>query len=120
MLALRGDGWLKPHLGCFTPRKEIWYLLYMRLGGYLGQSGCIQKTVPPLGFEPQTIESVVSHYVDYAILALECYCSRFFILHLFSVPLLIFIPPLLHIHVTLHPDMCSSPNLVAYYHILSL
>jgi hypothetical protein len=34
---------------CFTPRKEIWYPFYRRLGGPHGQSRWIQKISPPTG-----------------------------------------------------------------------
>jgi hypothetical protein len=35
----------------------------------------------------------------------------------FSVPLLI-IPPFLHMHQSLPPEVCNSPNQAAHYHIL--
>jgi hypothetical protein len=45
-----------------TPGNETGYLLYMRLGGPQGQSGCVHKNSPPPGFNPFTILPVVSHY----------------------------------------------------------
>jgi hypothetical protein len=55
-----------PRPGRFTPGKETRYPLHRRLGGLQGQSGWLQKILPPLGFDPQP---VASHYTDYAILA---------------------------------------------------
>jgi hypothetical protein len=37
ILIVRGGGWSKPHLGGFTPRKEIRYQLHRRLGELWGQ-----------------------------------------------------------------------------------
>jgi len=42
------------------------YPLYRRLGGPHGRSGQVQKISPPPGFDPRTIQSVASHYTDYA------------------------------------------------------
>jgi hypothetical protein len=36
-------------------------------GGWVGpqgQSGCVQKISPPPGFDPQTVQSIASHYTD--------------------------------------------------------
>jgi hypothetical protein len=63
----KGMGWLAPHPGRFTPRKETRYPLYRRLGGPQGWSGRLRKILPPLGFDPRTIQPVVSRYTDYAI-----------------------------------------------------
>jgi len=41
--------------------------MYRRLGGPQGQSGQVQKILPPPGFDPQTAEPVASHYTDRAI-----------------------------------------------------
>ena len=51
------------------PPVKTRYLLYMRLGGPQGQSGWVQKILPPLGFDPQTVQCIVSHCTNYAILA---------------------------------------------------
>ena len=42
-----------PRPGRFTPRKEIRYPLYRRLGGPQCRSGRVWKISPPPGFEPQ-------------------------------------------------------------------
>jgi len=42
------------------------YLLYRRLGGPQGWSAQVQKTLPPLGFDPRTIQPVASCYTDCA------------------------------------------------------
>ena len=49
-----------PHPGCFTPEKQTRYPLYRRLGGPQGPFWT--------GFDPQTVQQVVSRYTDYAIL----------------------------------------------------
>jgi len=51
----------KCHCGC-TPGNETGYLLYMRLGGSQGQSGCVRKISSPPGFNPWTMQPVVSRY----------------------------------------------------------
>jgi hypothetical protein len=40
------------------------YPLYRRLGGPQGRSGQVQKILPALGFDPQTVQPVVSRYTD--------------------------------------------------------
>jgi hypothetical protein len=49
------------------PPGKTWYPLYRRLGGPQGQPGQVQKFSPPLGFDPRTVQLVVSHYTDWAI-----------------------------------------------------
>jgi hypothetical protein len=49
--------------GCFTAGKETPCSLCRRLGRQ------VWKTSPPHGFNPQTVQPVFSHYIDYAILA---------------------------------------------------
>ena len=43
---------------------KAWYPSYRRLGGLQGWSGRVRKISPPPGFDPQTIQPVVSHYTD--------------------------------------------------------
>ena len=55
-----------------TPRRlyppgMIRYPLYRRLGGPQGRSGRVRKTSPPPGFDPQTVQPVVSRYTGCAI-----------------------------------------------------
>ena len=45
--------------------EKIWYPLYRRLGGPQGRSGQAENLTPP-GFDPRTIQSVVSRYTDWA------------------------------------------------------
>ena len=68
-LALDGGGWSMPHPGHFSPRKEIRYPSYRRLGGPHGQSGRVRKILTPPGFDPQTVLPVASRYMDYTIQA---------------------------------------------------
>jgi hypothetical protein len=63
--ALHGGGWSMPHPNCFTPRKETWHPLYRRLGGPQSQSGRVQKISSLTGFDPPTVQPIVSHYTDY-------------------------------------------------------
>jgi hypothetical protein len=44
--------------------------LNRRLGGPQGRSGGVRKISPQLGFDPSTVQSVVSRYTDLAISAL--------------------------------------------------
>jgi hypothetical protein len=49
------------------PLGKTRYPLYMRLGGPQGQSGQVWKiSPPPPGFDPRTVQPVVSHYTDSA------------------------------------------------------
>ena len=41
--------------------------LHRRLGGPHGRSGRLRKISPPVGFDPQAVQAVVSHYTDCAI-----------------------------------------------------
>jgi hypothetical protein len=56
-----------PRPGRFTPGKETRYPLYRRIGGPQGRSGRLGKILPPPGFDPRTVQPVVSRYTDYAI-----------------------------------------------------
>ena len=58
MKALDGGGWSLPRSGRFTPGKETWHPLHRRVGGPHGQSGQVRKTLPPSGFDPQTVQPV--------------------------------------------------------------
>jgi hypothetical protein len=40
-------------------------LLYWRLSGHVSQSKGAQKTLPPLGFNPQTVHNAESHYINH-------------------------------------------------------
>ena len=48
---------------------QLLYPLCRRLGGPQGQSGWVQKIPPPPGFDPRTIQPVVSPCTNWAILA---------------------------------------------------
>jgi len=58
------------HLG------RTWYLLYRRLGGPKGHSGWVRKVSPPPGFNPWTMQPVVSSYTNYDRLAHALYGTR--------------------------------------------
>jgi hypothetical protein len=62
----RWGGWLTPRPDRFTPGKKNRYPLYRRLGGLQGWSGRVLKISPPPGFDPRTVQLVVSRYTDYA------------------------------------------------------
>jgi hypothetical protein len=49
------------------PEKQTWYPLYRRLSGPQGRSGRLRKISPPPGFDPRTVQPVVSRCTDYAI-----------------------------------------------------
>jgi hypothetical protein len=48
------------------PLGKTRYPLYRRLGGPQGRSGQVRKISSPPGFDPQSIQSVVSRYTDWA------------------------------------------------------
>ena len=49
------------------PPGKIRYPLYRRLGGPQDRSGRVRKISSPLGFDPRTVQPVVSRYTDCAI-----------------------------------------------------
>jgi len=55
------------HTPATLPPGKTQYPLYRRLGGPQGQSGWVWKISPPTGFNPRTVQPVVSHYTDCAI-----------------------------------------------------
>jgi hypothetical protein len=50
------------HALAALPLGKTQYPFYSRLGGPQGHSGQVRKILPPLGFDPQTVQSTVSHY----------------------------------------------------------
>ena len=52
--------------GCSLPPGKSRYPLYRRLGGPQDRSGQVRKISPPPGFDPRTVQPVVSRYTDYA------------------------------------------------------
>ena len=59
------------HAPAALPLGRTRYPLYRRQGGPQGRSGRVQKISPPLGFDPQTVQPVVSRYTNWAIPALS-------------------------------------------------
>jgi hypothetical protein len=55
------------HTTATLPPEKTQYPLYRRLGGPQGRSGWVQKILPQLGFDPQTMQPVASCYTDRAI-----------------------------------------------------
>jgi hypothetical protein len=51
----------------FTPGKEMQYPLYRWLDGPQAWSELVHKISPTLGFDPQAIQHVASHYTNYHI-----------------------------------------------------
>ena len=43
------------------------YPLYRSLGGSQGWSGLVQKILPPLGFDPLTVQPLANCYTNYTI-----------------------------------------------------
>ena len=54
------------HAPAALPPGKTWYPLYRRLGGPQSPSGLVQKISPPPGFDPRTVQPVVSRYTDWA------------------------------------------------------
>ena len=61
-----GVGGQRHTLAALTQGKKQ-YPLYRRLGGPQGQSGRVRKISPPPGFDPRTVQPVVSRYTDWDI-----------------------------------------------------
>jgi hypothetical protein len=54
----------QPHAPAALPPGITPYLLHRRLRGPYGLSGRIRKISPPPGFDPRTVQHVVSRYTD--------------------------------------------------------
>ena len=61
--ALKGDEWSAARPGRTLPPGKTRYLLFRRLGGPQGRSGRAEIPAPP-GFNPRTVQPVVSRYTD--------------------------------------------------------
>ena len=61
------------HASAALPPGKTQYTLYRRLNGPQGWSGQLQKILPPLGFDPWTVQPEVSCCTDYAVLAHQVY-----------------------------------------------
>jgi hypothetical protein len=59
----RGE-WSAERPGRTLPPGETRYALYRSLSGLQGRSGQVRKISPPLGFDPLTVQPVVSRYTD--------------------------------------------------------
>jgi hypothetical protein len=55
------------HAPAALPPRITQYPLYRRLGGPQGSSGRFRKTSPPPVFDPRTVHSVASRYINWAI-----------------------------------------------------
>jgi hypothetical protein len=60
--------------GCTLPRGKTQYPLYTRLGGPQGRSGWAENLALP-GFDPRTIQPVVSRYTDWATRPTHIRCT---------------------------------------------
>ena len=58
--ALDGGGWLTSRPGRFTPRKQIRYPVYKRIGEPHSRSGRVRKVSPPTGFDLHTVQLAAS------------------------------------------------------------
>ena len=61
--ALEGGEWLAARPGRILPPRKTRYPLYRRLGGPKGRSGRTENLAAP-GFDPRTVQPVVSRYTD--------------------------------------------------------
>jgi hypothetical protein len=66
-VAARWRWWSTPRPGRLIPEKGTRYSLYRRLGGPHGRSGQGRKVSPPSGFDPRTVQPLVSGYTDCAV-----------------------------------------------------
>jgi hypothetical protein len=60
------------HAPAALPPGMTRYPLYRRLDGPQGRSGRVRKISPPPGFDPRTVQPVMSRYTDRAIAAHVC------------------------------------------------
>ena len=58
------------HALAVLPPGNTQYPLYRRLGGPHGQSRQVRKILSPPGFNPRTVQPVVSHYTEHQIVGL--------------------------------------------------
>ena len=65
--ALEGGEGSASRPGRSLPPGKTRYPLYRRLGGPQGRSGQVRKISVPPGFDPRTIQPVVSRYTDWAV-----------------------------------------------------
>jgi hypothetical protein len=61
--ALEGGGG-QHHAPAASSLGKTRYPLYRRLGGPQGRSERVRKISPPSGFDPRTVQPVVSRYTD--------------------------------------------------------
>ena len=52
------------HAPATLPQGKTRYPLYSRPSGPQGRSGQVRNILPPLGFDPRTVQPVVSRYTD--------------------------------------------------------
>jgi hypothetical protein len=71
------------HAPASLPPAKIQYPLYRRLGGPQGRAERAWWISPPPGFDPRTVQSVVSRYTDWAkpahiiIIIIYCFAQYF-------------------------------------------
>jgi hypothetical protein len=63
-LGTRRGEWSAARPGRDLPPGKTRYPLYRRLGGPQGRSGQGRKISPPPGFDPRTVQPVVSRYTN--------------------------------------------------------
>ena len=67
----RGEG-SASRPGRFLPPGKTRYPSYRRLDGPQGRSEQVRKISPPPGFDPRTVQPVVSRYTDYVTRPTSC------------------------------------------------
>lgn len=63
------------HAPTAVPTDMTGYLLYRRLGRPRDRSGRVQKTSPSVGFEPRTVQPVVTCYIYWATKKIKSNCT---------------------------------------------
>ena len=71
-MALGGGEWSAAGPGRTLPPGKTWYPLYRRQGGPQGRSGRVEN-LAPLGFDPRTVQPLVSHYTNWATWPMTLY-----------------------------------------------
>jgi hypothetical protein len=66
-LGARSEWVVNPTPRPLTGGKDTRYTLYMRRGRPQRRFGQMRESSPPTGFDPRTVQPVVSRYTDWAI-----------------------------------------------------
>jgi hypothetical protein len=69
-------------------RKEMWYIVYRKLGRPQCRSGQVRKISPSMEFDPRTVRPVASRCTHYAIPAccMDIYIYMYLFIYIYILP----------------------------------